>query len=173
MLKKDLFTSKSSPARRRPGRCLMGEQLGVLRRGKGEVGHAPLLASGDEGLRQVRNAKKNGEPSGVIQAGARILHQDSGGDVIQRGEAVDPVPMVLGETRSHPCTSVMTDDGGALVPMVVHQCREVVGHSALVVTRVRLLGLAVTAQIGSDDCVPLREHRYLLAPREPSLRKAV
>src|ERR1700689_1359648 len=67
----------------------------------------------------------------------------------------------------------MTDDGGALVPVVVHQCREVAGHSALVVTRVRLLGLAVTAQIGSDDGVPLCEHRYLSAPCEPSLWKAV
>ena len=86
------------------------EQLGVVRPGTVEVGQPHLLASGDEGLRQVRNAKKNGEPSGVIQAGARILYQDSGGDVIQRGEAVDPVPMVLGETRSHPSTSVMTDD---------------------------------------------------------------
>ena len=79
------------------------------------MGQPDFLASGDQRLRQIRYSKKAGEPGNLVYMRILTLGKDSGGDVVHRDEAINPLPIVLSETSSHPCATVMTDNGGALV----------------------------------------------------------
>jgi hypothetical protein len=81
--------------------------------------------------------------------------------------------VILGEARRDPGTTIVSNERDPLIAEMNRELPDVFRHGPLVVADVRLVGVAVAAQIGHDHVIVAGQIRPLLAPRVPRLGVAV
>jgi hypothetical protein len=94
-------------------------------------------------------------------------------DVVQDCQALDHAPVILGEARGDPSATIVTDECNALMAEMSRDLPDVFRHVPLVVAKVRLVGMAIPAQIRHDHVVVVGQIGPLLAPRVPGLGVAM
>jgi len=129
--------------------------------------------AGDQRLGKIRHLVEQEEPVRARRLRGHVLRDDARRHVVHHDEPVDALGEVLRETRRDARTAVVPDERDAADAERVEQPGDVARHVALVVTGGRLVGFAVTAQVGRDHAVALRERGDLEAPREAGLGEAV
>lgn len=105
--------------------------------------------------------------------GVQVARDNAGRNVIHDDEAVDQFRVIPDQTGRDPRAAIVSDQCDAPGAERLQELDDIVGHCPLVVAFRRLVGVAVSAQVGSYHPITGGKRRNLEAPGEAGLWEAV